>query len=92
MKMPELQNLIGQTILALVPSIHGTDLQKLKLHGVENGGLWIESQELTNVFLSRVGAQTAPKTMVFFLPYHQISFVLGSLDVPSLSEKAYGVK
>jgi hypothetical protein len=67
-------------------------MQKLILHGVESGGLWVESQTLTNAFLARVGLASAPKTAVFFLPFHQISFVLDSLNVPSLSEKAFGVE
>jgi hypothetical protein len=90
--MPELQKMIGQTIVASVPAIGGVKLQKLKLHGVESGGLWVESQTVTNALLTRVGVSAAPKTMIFFLPFHQISFLIESLNVPSLSEKAFGVE
>ncbi len=86
--MPSLNELVGKTITALVPIIHTEILQKLTLHGVEAGGLWVESQTLTNLFLERVRMSASPKTAIFFLPYQQIVFVLGSIDVPALSEKA----
>jgi hypothetical protein len=90
--MPELQKMIGQTIVASVPAIDRVKLQKLILHGVESGGLWVESQTMTNALLARVGLAAAPKTAIFFLPFHQISFLIESLNVPSLSEKAFGVE
>jgi hypothetical protein len=86
--MPSLKDFVGKTIFALIPFIHGEIVQVLKLHGVEPGGIWVESQTLTDLLLARVGRTAAPKTAIFFLPYQQIVFVLGSLDVPSLSEKA----
>jgi hypothetical protein len=89
--MPSLREMVGQSITALVPMIDNVKLQELKLHGVEDGGVWVESQYLINVLLSSLGVAAAPKTVIFFLPFHQISFVLGSLNVPALSEKGLGV-
>jgi hypothetical protein len=86
--MQTLNELVGQTITALVPFIDRTVMQKLTLHGVETGGIWVESQTLTDLFLGRIGVSASPKTAIFFLPYQQIVFVLGSIDVPALSEKA----
>jgi hypothetical protein len=84
--------MVGQTIGAIIPSFgSNTVLQFVKLHGVETGGLWLESQKATNDFLTRIGAQAAPKTAVFFVPYHQITLVIASLDSPSLNEKSFGV-
>jgi len=59
--MPELQKMIGQTIVASVPAIDRIKLQKLILHGVESGGLWVESQTMTNALLARVGVASATK-------------------------------
>ncbi len=89
--MPKLEEMIGQTIVALIPLIDKEEFQEVKLHGVESGGLWIESQKITNWLLRRKGLASAPKTLVLFLPYHQITFVMSALDVPSLSESAFGV-
>ena len=86
-----LSQLVGTRVLVLIPSLHRTDYQWVKLHGVEVGGIWIESQDLTNLFLQSSGVATAPKTPLFFLPYHQVSLVVGTLDAPALDEKAFGV-
>jgi hypothetical protein len=88
--MPHLHDMIGETITALIPVLDGKIMQQVILHGVEQGGIWVESQNLTNDFLSQVGASTAPKTMIIFFPYHQISYVFGSVD--SSSEKSFGVE
>ena len=87
----ELRDLIGQTILVLITRLHPTRYQKVKLLGVEAGGIWIESQDVTNAILQLFGAASAPTTLVLFFPYHEIGFVLNKLDVVSLDEKAFGV-
>jgi hypothetical protein len=84
--MPSLNELVGQTITALVPVFHTEIFQKFKLHGVEAGGVWVEHQETVNNILARVKVSASPKTPVFFLPYDQITFVLGSIDVPALCD------
>jgi hypothetical protein len=89
--MPDLKSMVGKEITALVPLFDKTEVQKFKLHGVETAGIWVESQSVTNVFLEKVGVQTAPKTMIFLLPWHQIAFIWDSVDVPSLSEKGFGI-
>ncbi len=89
--MPDLKSLVGETILAMVPMLDRVEFQELKLHGVEDGGLWVESQKLTNQFLQKIGSPAAPRTAVLFLPFHEIRLVLSSVDVPALGEKAFGV-
>ena len=84
--------LIDTSILILIPKIHPIRYQKVKLVGVESGGLWVESQEVTNQSVQAIGAPAAPKTLVVFFPYHEISFAFGRLDMPSLNEKAFGLE
>jgi hypothetical protein len=86
-----LSDFVGQNVTLLIPFFHQTKLQEVKLHGVEAGGIWIESQAFTNQALQRFGVATAPKTLVFFLPYSQISLGIASGDWPALDEKAFGV-
>jgi hypothetical protein len=81
---------IGQTIHLVIPMFHSTEFQHVKLHGVEIGGMWIESEKATQVLLSATKLP-AGKTPVFFLPYSQIRFGVDVLDGISLSEKAFGV-
>lgn len=86
-----LQSKIGEEISALVPFFDPKILQTLKLHAVEDAGIWVENQKLTNQILSVAGVSASPKTAIFFLPWQQIVTIVGSLDVPGLSEKQLGV-
>jgi len=74
--------------LVLIPKIDQKIYQKVKLHGVEAGGLWLESQAVTNALLQTLGAPATEKTVVFFWPYHQIQFAISSIDQPSFDERA----
>lgn len=83
-----LDDLVGQDIVALVPVLDSRVLQPLKLLAVENAGIWVESPQTNQDILSEIGATMTPNSMTFFLPFAQISYILGSRDVPSISEKA----
>jgi hypothetical protein len=87
----QLSDFVGQTLGFIIPGIHPTTIQRVKILGVEAGGVWIQSQTLTNAVLEKFGAASAPKTMVFFLPYHAISVGFASIEEPALNEKAFGV-
>jgi hypothetical protein len=82
---------IGQDILVKIPLLHENDFQRVRLRGVDAGGLWIESQKFTNEMLALTGAQASPRTIVVFFPYHAISFAFQSVDEIALSESAFGV-
>ena len=79
----QLSDFIGHNITMVIPTIHKTAMQNVKLLGVEIGGVWVESPALTNLALRRIGQQNTPKTIVFFLPYHAISVALSSIEKPS---------
>jgi len=76
----------------VIPAIHATTIQEVKVLGVEFGGVWIQSQALTNAFLQILGVAVAPKTMVAFVPYHGISLAFSSIEGPALNETAFGVE
>jgi hypothetical protein len=84
------ESLIGQTIPAIVPIIHPEEIRELKIDGVDLGGTWVESKELTDGFLGEMKVP-AMQTPIFFLPFHQIKFAICRGDSLSLSEKAYGL-
>jgi hypothetical protein len=86
--MISLQELIGKEIPVFVPMFHATNLQKLKLLNVEPGEIWVENRKISDLMLKQFGFTYSPKSVVFFLPYHQISFALGSLDEPYISDEA----
>jgi hypothetical protein len=85
-------DLIGDSIFVKSPLMDkDSKLTEVKLLGVEAGGLWIQSQVLTNAVLDFFGASSAGKTPIFFLPYHEIICVVTTIDEIALGEKAFGV-
>jgi hypothetical protein len=83
---------IGEEILILIPRIDPKVHQRMKLVGVEQGGgLWLEIQQLTNHVLESIKAASAPKTPVFFVPFHEIAVAILAASQPSLNEKAFGL-
>jgi hypothetical protein len=90
---PEVQfaSLIGSQIAVLVPRLDKTNLQNVRLRGVEPGGIWIESQDFTNAVLAAAGVPISDRTAVMFLPYYEISYALTSIEEPSFDEDALGL-
>jgi hypothetical protein len=90
--MPKLADYVGQTLLIRCIPIDEERPTVVKLIDVEAGGIWIESQKVTDHWLAELKIASSPKTLVWFLPYAKISWILGSEDYPALSEKALGVE
>jgi hypothetical protein len=82
---------IGEQILVRSNVLHAEQPQIVTLRGVKFGGIWVESQEMTNDLLARVGAPSSPATPVMFLPFAQILWILASYPGQSLQEKAFGL-
>lgn len=87
----KLEDFIGKQIAIQSPFLHETTLQKVTLHGVEAGGIWIESQALLNHILQTLRVPGSPRTVVFFLPYHQVTYIMESISQSALNEVAFGV-
>lgn len=88
---PALHKLIGEALVAAIPIIDEKGPSLVTLLAVENGGIWIESQKTTNHWLSQIGLPDTRKAYIFFVPYHQISWILDRADYPGLSEQALGI-
>jgi hypothetical protein len=84
--MLDIKLLEGTVIAGRFRPIDGTPLQRVKLHKVEQYGIWIESQAVTDQILANAGANASPKTGVLFLPWSEVIVILGSIEAPSLSE------
>jgi hypothetical protein len=87
----QLADYLDQEISMLIPLISKTQFQRVKIRGVEAGGIWIESQTLTNVTLASLALQTAPKSLAFFFPYSAITFGFVGIEGPGLNEAAFGL-
>jgi hypothetical protein len=83
-------DLVGKTVPIKIPMIHETKFQEVIIRGVDYGGIWIESESMTQDMLNGSGA-SALKTPVFFIPYHAIKFAYYGSEKLALSEKAFGL-
>lgn len=86
-----LDSLIGQMILILPTWSQDGIYLRANLIGVDPGGVWVDSQEITEYVLRSLGAQATPKSLAVFLPFAQLRFAIAARDVPSLDEKAFGL-
>lgn len=78
--MLRLDDLVGRKVIMALARSERASGYDVTIHGVENGGLWIESDELARgsevMFAPRRKDQPKQKT-VFFFPYAQIHFLVG---------------
>jgi hypothetical protein len=79
MEAPSLQNLVGQQVTALIPTLHPSALQ-VTVHAVEIGGIWVEHDPMTQKILRDTKQAASEKTVVLFVPYSGIDWILGRLD------------
>lgn len=86
----KLEELIGKEIIGMIPMFHEKIFQKITVHGVEVGGLWIECPNYSKILVAKLN-QPAIKTPLFFVPYHEIRMLLHSLEKLELSEEKFGV-
>jgi hypothetical protein len=89
--MPSLSELIGTSIIIRSIPLHEEHPVSVRLHAVETGGIWVESQNATDHWLHQMKVASTPKTFVFFLPFAQIAWIMSTVDSPALSEQAFGL-
>jgi hypothetical protein len=70
-------------IRAVVRSF-GKTARDFKLHTVEEYGIWIEAREYSEELLTMAGMPTAPKHLVVFVPWSEVTAVFFSPEVFSL--------
>lgn len=85
------EDLIGKTVPIKVPMIRGTKFQEVIIRGVDYGGLWIESESMTQDMLNELGIPASKNTPIFFFPYHAIKFAYYVSEKMALSENAFGM-
>ena len=87
--MPSLQNLKGQRVVAQIPDIldGSFPFAIFRLVEIEQGGIWVESEEFTKKLLSRSGLTATAKAPAFFVPFAKIDWILSDADYPALSER-----
>jgi hypothetical protein len=64
---------------------------ELKLHGFDEGGIWVENQKLTDMILELFDAASLPAQPVFFVPYSGIRWACILAEGQSLSSAKLGL-
>lgn len=88
--MKTLRELEGGMIVVKITEI-SAGLTSVKLHKVDEFGLWVQSQKLTDDLLNSVQSPASRNTLVVFFPWSSIALVVGHEDGISLSRSAFGV-
>lgn len=82
-----LSKFIGQTLMAKIPAFKEGTIIAIKLLGVEDAGIWIESSDFMEEMLKNTRQTMTAKTVVVFLPYAQILALYHLKDSPWISRK-----
>ena len=91
MNRPQLNELIGQDILARIPSLQRDSWVRVKLHSAESAGIWIETQSVTDACLEFLHTSASDKICLLFIPFAQVLSILFLVDGVSLSESVLGL-
>jgi hypothetical protein len=92
--MHKLKDFEGQTIILVIPNPNrsgGLQRESVKLLNVDDAGIWIENQALTNATLAALNLPATQQVLTAFYPYAAIHAILVETPGLSLSEKAFGV-
>ena len=92
--MPSLKDFEGQPITLIIPNPNrpgGLQRDRVKLLNVDDAGIWIENQALTNDVLTALDLPAAQQVLTVFYPYAAIHAILVETPGLSLSEEAFGV-
>ncbi|HEX4068143.1 MAG TPA: hypothetical protein VHZ09_19140 [Acidobacteriaceae bacterium] len=88
----QLAKLIRRRIVVLGPQLLGGDksqdtLQTVTLVGVDQAGIWIESEEAANRIAERFRVKPATPS-AFFIPFAQITTIIASIEAADAGEAA----
>jgi hypothetical protein len=86
-----LKSMVGEIIVVRTPALDEDEMTLVKLLGVEANGIWMESQDFTEAMMKKCNVSTSVTTLLLFVPFHRIDFIVGSIRALSLSEGALGL-
>jgi hypothetical protein len=91
--MPKLKDFEGTTIVILLPDpTNPRALMKVSapLVSVDDGGIWIENQQVMNAALDSLNLPAVQTRVMQFVPYASIHSIFVPTPGTTLSEKAFG--
>jgi hypothetical protein len=74
----------------IVVGLKGNDERPrpVTLLGVESGGIWIDSQEITNAIAEKEGPDPQLARLAYFFPYEQVLSVVAPKPIPGSTHSA----
>ena len=91
MGKPSLETMIGEKLNFSMRWANGRRQLVAKLLAVENGGVWIESQVVTDDLLKLLNVPASPRQPVLFVPFAAIECIVSSVEGPALSASSFGL-
>ena len=90
-QLPSLKEMIGKLIVARIPALDNENMVFVRLHKVEPSGLWVESHFYNQEMLEKFDMPVSSTTLVLFVPYSSIDYIVSSIRTIALSETAFGL-
>ena len=86
-----LREMVGTLIVARIPVLDKDNNVFVRLHRVETGGIWVESKTFNQEMLEKYEIPVSITTLVLFVPFCRIDYIISSVECVSLSETALGL-
>lgn len=91
MKQHSLRNMVGQEIAVRIPCLKEDVHMNVILEAVDEAGIWINSKEINKQIFAESSIKASLKSIVVFVPFAKIDFVIGVSELAYLSEESLGV-
>lgn len=85
------RSLVGEIIIIRSAVLDPDEMTRVRLHRVVREGIWIESQAFTDEIMRRCNTANSITTLLQFIPFARIDYIVGSIRAICLSEEEFGV-
>ena len=86
-----LKEMVGEFIVTRIPVLDKENKILVRLHKVESGGIWVESHAFNEAMLEEYEMPGSVTSLLLFIPYSGIDFIVSSIQAVVLSETAFGL-
>jgi len=87
-----LREMVGTLIVARIPVLDKDNNVFVRLHRVEMAGIWVESKTFNQEMLEKYEIPASITTLVLFIPFCRVDYIIASVECVSLSETALGLR
>ena len=87
-----LRDMIGKFIVARIPALDRENNVLVRLHRVEMAGIWVERKTFNQEMLEKYDIAASITTLILFIPFSGIEYIVSSMECVALSETALGLE